>query len=150
MSQTVTLFGTTRYIPEGKERNWDAEMTSLLYDLSLAVNDAIALDGGVGLVKASVTDSAVTAAMTLTQTHSVHRVAGSGGAQSLDGTTAIANGSYDEQKLTLVGTHDTNTVTVPDGANTELNGPMTLADDEVLKLRWDDTDSQWVEEYRST
>ena len=127
MSQSVTFLGSTRYIPESRERNWDAEVTSLLFDLCTALDDTLALESGVGLMKASVTNTTVTASMSLTPTHTVHRVAGSGGAQSLDGTTAVADGSYDRQRLELVGTHDTNTVTVPDGANTELNGPATLS-----------------------
>lgn len=72
-------------------------------------------------------------------------VAGGGGAVTLSGTTAIADGSAVGQLLLLVGSSDVNTVTVNDGANVQCAGNTnrTLGQNDVLTLLWNGTD--WIE-----
>lgn len=87
---------------------------------------------------------------TLTPTATVHKVGGSGGARSLNSTTAITSG-IDGQILILKGDSNTNTLTVPDGANTRLAGNQAaiLGDGDVLTLMYSSSESDWVEVSRS-
>lgn len=71
-------------------------------------------------------------------------VVGSGGAITLDGTTAIVDGS-NGQILIVVGTDDTNTVTVNDGANTNLGGNRVLGAGDRLTLQWLTVSGVWEE-----
>jgi hypothetical protein len=73
-------------------------------------------------------------------------VQGSGGAVTVTANPQIAAATNDNQRLTLIGRSNTNTLTVSDGTGLDLNGPMTLQASSVLGLIWDGTN--WVEEYR--
>lgn len=146
MSQNVTLFGTTYAIPETDERNWGTTMTNF------SVNAGNGLDGislllstGKTLLKSEITTGTIADAATLTPTTTVHRISGSGGAATLDGTTAITDGSIDGQWLCLIGNDNTNTVTIDTGANTVLNGQVILTSGDVIFLIWDATASVWQE-----
>ena len=70
-------------------------------------------------------------------------VVGSGGAVTL--TADFPDGSYAGQEIILVGTHDTNKVTVPTGKNTKTADGLSveLADDCFLPMVWDGSD--WVQ-----
>ncbi len=149
MPVTKSLFGQSRTIPVSKERNWGAEVTAWIGDINDAVDQTHSLDGSVARARYSVTDTALAAGATLTPTHNVHRVSGSGGAVTLDGTTAFAVGTRSEQVLVLRGTDNTNTVTVPATSNVEMNGPVTLGDGNEICFLWDDTDSKWKESSRN-
>jgi hypothetical protein len=78
------------------------------------------------------------------------RVAGSGGAVTLTSTPTVADGS-DGQFLMILGTSDTNTVTVQDqgtlaGTNLELGaGTRVLGKGDILVLSFDSSDSVWYE-----
>ena len=80
--------------------------------------------------------STVTAGATLSSSASSIRVAGSGGAVTLSATTAISAGSEDGQILMLVGTDDTNTVTVPNTGNMYIPSSVTLGRGDTLVLVW--------------
>jgi len=154
MSISKTLFGTTRLVPETGEPFseadvWGDEVTGILTDLIDAVDATIVQDGSNFFVRPSVASSTLAASATLTPTASVHRVQGNGGAVTLSTGTAIANGAEDGQTLVLVGAHATNTVSVRHGANTALNGNITLGLDEAITLRWDEATGDWAEESRS-
>lgn len=140
-----TVFGKNVTIPETDDRNWGAQGTTILQDIITWADALGYLISGEGALRLKSTDSTLAASATLTPTHPVHRVDGSGGAVTLDGTTAIADGSVAGQVLVLIGTHATNTVKVPNSANTRLNGSVTLALGDVIILWWDSTDSNWVE-----
>jgi len=86
----------------------------------------------------------------LTPATTGYRLAGDGGAATLDGTTAITDGEKDGQILIIKGTSDTNTVTIPNSSNTALNGQIVLGDGDVIKLLWDSTSSEWLEESRNS
>lgn len=146
MAQNVTLFGVTYAIPETDERNWGSTVTNFLVNIGNGVDGALFLTStGESLLAAEITVSTVADAATFTATTPVHRISGDGGAATLDGTTAITDGQVDGQYLELKGNSDTNTVTINDGANTDLNGPITLDTTAVIALRWDSTASVWYE-----
>lgn len=68
---------------------------------------------------------------------------------TLSATTAIANGQYDGQVLIIQGNADTmGTVTINDGANTRMNGNITLGLGDTIMLIWD-SNNTWVEISRS-
>lgn len=71
---------------------------------------------------------------TITPSGTAVRVSGSGAAVTL-GATAISNGDTTGQYLILIGTSDTNTVTVNDASNTNLAaGSRTLGLNDILVL----------------
>lgn len=141
-----TLFGTVRNIPITDETGWGAVVTAVLADLIDAADSlGLLLGSDVILFRSEATSTALAGAGTLTQTHPTHHVASTGGAVVLDAVTAIADGQIDGQLLTLIGTSDVNTVEVPDGANTQLQGPCVLTDGDALSLRWDVALSVWQE-----
>ncbi|HAT71683.1 MAG TPA: hypothetical protein DCS63_02575, partial [Elusimicrobia bacterium] len=76
------------------------------------------------------------------------RLAGSGGAVTLSGALPVAAGTSG-QLMVLVGSDDTNTVTVPSGGNLQLAGqvPFTLGLNDVLVIGYYGT--AWVEAQRS-
>lgn len=76
------------------------------------------------------------------------RLAGSGGAVTLNGALPIAGG-ISGQVMVIVGDNDTNTVTVPAGGNLNLTGqmPFSLGLNDVLIIGYYGTN--WVEVQRS-
>lgn len=140
-----SLFGTVRQLPLEDERGWGSTVRRVLVDLIDFANAFGIPLGGVLLPRTEATTSSPAAGATLTATHPVLQVASPGGAVVLDATTAIADGAADGQLLTLMGTSDVDTVEVPDGANTEIQGPCILTDGDALSLRWDATFSVWQE-----
>lgn len=94
------------------------------------------------------TAATYSASGTITPTHPQHVISGNGSAVTLSATTAISDGSKTGEILVLKGNSDTNTVTILDGANTKLNGSITLALNDKIELEWDGTD--WVERWRSS
>ena len=90
----------------------------------------------------SVTTS-LTNTATLTPGSGFVRISGSGGAVTLNATTAITSGSGTGLILVLEGTSDVNTVTIPDNANTRLAASRTLGLNDTLTLIWNGSD--WVE-----
>lgn len=145
MSVNKTLFGQARIVPETNETGWGAEVTGQLGDLLDGADEVLHKNGTAILIRHQSEDSTLAASATLTPTKTVHRVAGSGGAVTLDTTTAIASGNKDGQLLILEGTSDTNTVTIQSGANVQLNGDVVLAQDDKISLRWDATRGDWIE-----
>ena len=149
MAVAKTLLGTSYNIPETNEKPWGATMTALIGVIVDIVN---AWAGGTStspLLAFASADSTLAAAATLTPTKIWHRIDGSGGAVTLDVTTAIADGDPNGQFLVLSGTHATNTVTIQDAANTNLNGHAVIGLDDVLVLIWDNAASHWKEIGRS-
>lgn len=73
------------------------------------------------------------------------QVAGSGGAITLSATSAIQNGSDTGDTITIVGTSETNKVTIPDNANTQNVGDASieLGNKDSVEYRWDGTD--WIQ-----
>jgi|SRR5690606_4544088 len=149
MAISLPLFGTTRSIPVTRERNWGAQVTSILADLVRFANAAGFVVGDNGLLRIDGEALELADGATLTPTKSFHSVIGDGEPATLDGTTAIANGVVNRQVLILVGASSTNTVTIPSGANTALNGSVTLGLAEAIFLMWAESSSFWHEIARS-
>ena len=148
MSVTLSLFGTTYIIPETNETGWGAEVTGWIEAVTNGLTDLSVIVGTEHVPVQNSTATALAASSTLTQTHAVHKVAGNGGAVTLSATTAITSGTTSGQTLELEGTSDTNTVTILHGANTQMNGDITLELYDCIRFRWNGTD--WVETWRNT
>ncbi|MHC4715240.1 MAG: hypothetical protein ACYTAN_18550 [Planctomycetota bacterium] len=149
MSLSQDLFGSTRTIPQTPETDWGAQVTQVLSDIMYALDTSMNLTSNKGLWTPEGATSALAADATLTASRVVHLVSGSGGAVTLNATTAIADGGKDNQIAILIGTSDSNTVTILDGANTKLNGRVTLGEGEVMIVLWRDAASYWVELFRN-
>lgn len=149
MSLTQDLFGTSRTIPQTGETNWDAQVTGILSDVCYSLDSFLLYQSNKGIPAPEVANSTLAASATLSPSRQWHRVQGDGAAVTLDATTAIADGGQDGQMLFLHGIHATNTVKVPDAANTQINGSVTLALGDVIGLQWDSTSSVWREMFRN-
>lgn len=150
MSTAQDLWGTTRQVPVTDEINWGGEVSAQLLALLLGMDETtFQIASGSVVQIAQSADSTLAAGATLTQTAAVHLVQGSGGAVTLDGTSAIADGEADGALLRLEGAHATNTVTILDGANTSMNGLVELALGDAISFRWSDALSVWQEQSRS-
>lgn len=76
----------------------------------------------------------------------VQFVVGNGGPVAVTADPQISAGSVVGQELRLVGTDNTNTVTLADGTGLSLNGAWVAANHSVLNLMWDGT--VWLETSR--
>ena len=150
MSTTKTLNQAQVVVPATKETGWDDNVSILLLSLIDLANGLIAFIGGQSLLLLQSTSTSVVQDGTLSPTHAVHKIQGSGGPVTLGATTALGNGSRADQMLILQGDHATNTVTILNGANVQLRQAITLARYENLLLRWDLQTQDWIEVGRST
>jgi hypothetical protein len=150
MSIAKTLLGSARLVPETGETGWGGEGTQILVDLIDSNNLAVQklASGSLVLVYPTATAS-LAASGTLTQTAPIMRVDSTGGAVTLDTTTPVTVGEFDGQQLEIMGTDNTNTVTIPDSGTVDLNGLIVLSDHVSVLLEWFDGDSKWVEVRRS-
>jgi hypothetical protein len=73
-------------------------------------------------------------------------VVGSGGAVDVSVNPVLPPGFYLNQQVAVVGTSDTNTVTIDNGLGTSQNGFITLGLDNVIDYYWNG--SYWSEENR--
>ena len=150
MAVLKSLFGTNYSIPESREKKWGPAATAVLSDLIDGLDGVATLVGGVPFLSLPSTTSTLSDDGTLTPITPWHRISGTSGAISLNTITAIGDGSKDGQILVLSGTSATNTVVVPDGANTLLNGEAVLGLHEALVLIWcTATGGDWIELFRS-
>lgn len=150
MSTSKTLHDDTIQIPITDETDWGAEVSA--YQATYAEDlDEICYQDSDGNVftRRSPTTTTFAAAATLTPSSSYHRIQGTSAAVTLNGTTAITDGEKDGQLLTLKGTSDANAVTINDGANTDMNGNVTLEEGDVIEFVWDSTSSEWTERSRT-
>ncbi len=72
-------------------------------------------------------------------------LSGSGGAVTLDTTTPLSAGTTAGYERVLVGTSDTNTVTIAAQGNVKQNGEVTLGDGDTIYYEWDVGSSKWQE-----
>ena len=149
MGISQDLFGTTRTVPETGDRNWGSQVTGILLDLMRAADTGFFLLNQNGVLRLNFQTETLAASATITPARFAHLIDGSGGPVTLDGTTAIADGSVDGQVLILLGNDAANTVEVPNSANTRLNGGVTLALGDAIGLFWNATDSNWWELFRN-
>ena len=145
------LYGSSRPLPQSGERNWGNVMTQWCSDVSDGLDGiSLLLSSGVVLFKSESTSGVILDDAGLTVTHPVHYLEGDDGAGNdadvvLNATTAIVDGDIDGQHLLLFGANDSATVTIPDGANTALNGLCILDTEQCLHLRWDEASGLWQE-----
>lgn len=148
MSIAKTLLGTARNIAEVGETGWGAAHTLTFTELIDAINaggvQKLAAGGLVSVLTG--TAQSLAASATLTPNGTAIEIDSTGGAVTLDTTTPIANGEFDLQLLVLVGTSDTNTVTIQEGSTTViLNGDVTLTDQDAIFLLWIGAVTEWFE-----
>lgn len=136
-------------------------LTGTAEDLVLEVDAAVAVvydvttakwqvvggsgSGGGGALEVYATEN-ISAAGTITaavEQRELRRVQGNGAAVTADTTTPITAGTVEGQELILKGMSDTNTVTIQDSGNVDLNGDATLYAGSILSLVW--IDSKWLE-----
>lgn len=150
MSVLKSLFGVNYTIPESREKKWGPAATAVLTDLIDGLDGVATMVGGVPFLSIPSSTTLLLDNGTLTPITPWHRIAGTSSAVELSTITAIGDGSKDGQLLVLTGTSATNTVVVPDGANTILNGEAVLGLHEALVLIWcTATGGDWIELFRS-
>lgn len=148
MGTSKTLYGTVDTVPATEDEGWGDDVTRFLIDLIDGVEGTSIKKSGVVIPKVVNKAAAVYAAAgTVTPTHPEHVISGDGVAVTLSAVTAIGNGTAVGERLVLRGNSDTNTVTILDGANTVLNGLVTLALNDYIELEWNGSD--WTEVSRS-
>jgi len=154
MAISKTLWGTVRSIPQTDEENWGDTLTNLHADTADGLDTITGLAGTTPVPISKSSALSLAAGGTIpsaggTVTKAVYYVSGNGGAVTL-GSIAIANGSVDGQMVRIIGTSDTNTVTINHGSNTTQNGDITLSADESILFIWKNSASLWKEVNRST
>jgi hypothetical protein len=148
MSIAKTLLGTSRNIAEVGETGWGSATTLTLTELIDVANaggvQKLAAGGLVTVLTG--TAQSLAASATLTPNGTVIELDSTGGAVTLDVTTPIANGEFDLQLLLLLGTDDTNSITIQEGSTTViLNGDITLTDQDAILLLWVGAVTEWFE-----
>ena len=118
---------------------------------SAASSPAPSLNGGSGSA-AAVTAAGGVVLSSITYSN-LAWIAGSGGPVTVTKTPSVTAGTADGQRLVIIGTSATNTVTLQDQANLassglSLNGNWIGSKDSGLTLHWDATQSLWVEDSR--
>lgn len=150
MSANVIYNGTTYSIPDPGDEGWGASLTAFLTDVANSRPAATTMPSAIDVNKMSLvpTSSTVTADSTLTAVTSHHKLTAAS-ALTLNATTSITDGTTDGQFLVLQGTSDTNTVTIQDASNVELNGDIVLGSGDLIALLYNSTAGVWRELYRS-
>lgn len=148
MSIPKILLSSDYEIPELLQKGgWGADFTNLLVQVIDLLNSLFIASSSNRRkypTQAFLVGAGTTLAPSLRTT--VSRIAGSGGPVTLNATTAIADGEEDGQLLILIGTNDTNTVTINDAANTDLGAATrVLALGSALMLIYNSTRTLWEE-----
>lgn len=147
---TVTLItdnvnegATNKYYTDARARASLSAGSGISYNSATGVI-SLGAGGGSFIVTGSTgAPQAITAgggiAFTGTQARSLWFITGSGSAVQVTATPQIAAGTTVGQELLLIGTSDTNSVTLAEGTGSglSLNGPMTLSNHSSLHLIWD-------------
>lgn len=104
-----------------------------------------------GIIIDPIDTQALTASDTISVDGSVLLVAGSGGAITLTSTPTIANGTNGEVIL-IVGTNDTNTITLQHGTSYNLQmssgQDFTLGSADLIAYKYNSTIGDWIELFR--
>lgn len=144
-----TLYGQVRTVPVTEDEEWGDDTTSQFIDVIDGAEGTSLKKSSVVIPKVVNKAAAVYAAGgTIAPTHPEHVVSGDGVAVTLSAVTAIGDGSAVGERLVIRGNHATNFVTILNGANTLLNGSVTLELNDYIELEWNGAD--WVETNRSS
>ena len=151
MSIAKTLLGATRQVFTVGETGWGPETTQILLDLidTSEVTVQKLASGALVLVPNVVLHAALAGGATMTPAAKVMKVVSTGGAVTLSAVTAITAGEFDEQLLDVVGTDNTDTVTIPDAGIMQINGLITLQTGTRICLAWDNGAMLWRERSRN-
>ena len=144
MSVSKTLFGATVQVPTRGEKGWGTEMTNITSQLVDFANGIGNLVGSTAFFNLSVASVTGTAGGTITPTCNL-LILSAAGPVTLSNSLPLANRTTGMPNLVaIVGTSDTNTITIEDGGNIKLNGDIVIGQGDTLLLVWDNT-SLWVE-----
>lgn len=146
----TTKLNNAYTIPDANERGWAGQVGPLL--IELAQNSL--MDGGsidaltlTQILTMTPVSTSLAEGGTLSVSASNYYVQSTGGAVTLSATTPISNGSAQGQRLQIVGRSASDTVTIPDSGNVNLQGTWLGGLDDVLTLEW--TGTNWIEISRS-
>lgn len=81
--------------------------------------------------------------------YEIQYVAGSGGAVDISANPQISAGTTNGDKLTIIGTHNTNTVTLDNSNGLSMNGSCILSAGSSITFIWSAINSLWIEESRN-
>ena len=156
MAVSVDLYGSTLSIPQEGESGWAADTTQAISQAAQGANETSVMNSSLVVPAGTITTLAVTAAGSIpasgAPTKEIYLVSGSGGAVTC-GSVAIQNGYADStiaQHIKIIGTSDTNTVTINNNCNTDQNGSITLGDGDAIEYIWDNSNSIWRETGRTS
>lgn len=126
---------------------WEENFSSILEDMCTYVEAISSLSSeDMAQIDLSSATSNQTEGGTLGAARNVYRVSGQGGPVTLND---IADGTVSGQLLCVIGTSDSNTVTIADGSNTAQNSDITLGSGDIIMYVWDGTGGNWTELYRN-
>lgn len=146
-TEIITTAGDTYEVPLPGESNYGDEVHNLLVDLgtnALLKNGAVTTSQLVLPTSGTVTSLTAGSVMNV-GTRTVHMVQSASGAITLNSTTPLNNSSTDGFVVILIGRSATNTVTIPDSGNVDLNGSITLGANTSITLIWMNAIGKWVE-----
>lgn len=103
----------------------------------------------VGTSSAPVVTTAVGGVTVGGNDYEVQYVVSDGGAIVISANPQIQAGTLDGERLTLIGTSDTNTIELNNGTGIRTNGACVLKNNSVITFVWDDTAGVWDEESRN-
>lgn len=149
MSITKSLFGRNRTIPETGERPWGVDVTDLLQDLTLAADGvSFLMDSTTATWRLALNSETVSSGGAISTTRGMVKVS-AGAAITLSATEAVSTAdAVAGQLFVALGTSDTNTITIPNGAKTKMNGDIVLGSGDAIGFIYDTT-LFWVELFRS-
>jgi len=149
---TVTLFGTTRTIPDDGATDWGADVRETLVSLAEAVDTLATMVGTQAFLALDGTANSYSANGTVTVVTPRHDLTSTSGANKI---TSVSAGTQNGQTLLLVGGKDNTSSNYiyleEDTTNTVLNGNIQLKAGVAVFLMWDTTRSTdvWIEISRS-
>lgn len=144
IGQDILWDGISAYFSVGNNALW-VKGASGLEPVSSADNLKM-LSGHI--IESVATPQTLLAAETITATEMIIPVSGNGGAITLTSDPQIAAGTVNGETKTLIGTDDTNTLTVVNGSglSTDNGLSFTLGEDDNIKFTW--YNSRWIETAR--
>lgn len=151
MSVEKSLFGITREIPETDEIDYGDATTDLLADITDCLNPLFERIGlSIVLLETEPAAVEILANNAILQpTKPVHMVVGTPGAVTI--TLSVTGNLSIGQRLRIIGTDDTKTVTINNSGNVILRSNVTLGlGDNILLMFNSALGSKWVELSRST
>lgn len=150
MRTITTTSGNTYQLPEPGDADWGSDLTELLYELGTSALMAGSV-GDFGEFRMTPLNITVTNNMSLDSSGTSLALLTAASSVTLNSTTPIQTPTSSNGKmLRLVNTHASNTITIPDTGNVDINGPVILGYLQTLDIQWLDSVGRWVEIARNS